>query len=67
MTAPLLRTHAKSTCVGVAFNRLAAALTGLSTGPPGYAVMGLKIVCQKIRPKNIGQVVEQTLSYYTLR
>lgn len=42
-TTPLLRTHARITCVGVAFSLFAAAWTGESTGPPGYRVMGLSL------------------------
>jgi hypothetical protein len=43
MTAPLAFTHRKITCVGVMPRRLAAFSNGTSTGPPGKAVIGLKI------------------------
>ena len=41
MTAPLALTHAKTTWVGVMPRRDAAALSGVSTGPLGYVVIGL--------------------------
>ena len=41
MTAPLALTHAKTTWVGVMPRRDAAALSGASTGPFGYVVIGL--------------------------
>ena len=41
MTAPLALTHAKTTWVGVMPRRAAAALSGASTGPFGYVVIGL--------------------------
>ena len=49
MTAPLALTHAKTTWVGVMPRRDAAALSGGSTGPFGYVVIGLSVgrVCEK--------------------
>ena len=49
MTAPLALTHAKTTWVGVMPRRYAAALSGASTGPFGYVVIGLSEggVCEK--------------------
>lgn len=41
MTTPLALTQERMTWVAVAPSLFAAALTGLSTGPPGYLVMGL--------------------------
>jgi len=46
MTAPLALTQAKTTWVGVMPRRAAAALTGASTGPFGYVVIGLS-ACEK--------------------
>jgi len=41
IATPLERTQERMTWAGVAPRRFAAALTGLSTGPPGYRVIGL--------------------------
>ena len=40
-TAPLALTHASRTWSAVALSRRAISLTGLSTGPPGWRVIGL--------------------------
>jgi hypothetical protein len=48
MTAPLAFTHKKITCVGVMPRRLAAFSTGTSTGPPGKAVIDLKISIEMV-------------------
>lgn len=59
MTAPFARTQARSTCVGVAPNRLAALATGASIGPPGNRVIGLLAgnKCTKVSARQLGSWV----------